>query len=178
MALEDDEDMVDEVVEKKKSGIVKILMISLLVIFLIALSIGATLYMTGSLDRLKGDSQEVSGESTGDGKAATKKENFYFAFDPPFVVNFSDGEQIRYLQVSIEVMSYSEAVIEDVKKHTPVIRNNLIFMLSNLNYETLSSVAGKKKLRSEALAEIRNILKEKTGKPGVEEVYFTGFVMQ
>ena len=93
-------------------------------------------------------------------------------------MNFSDGKQIRYLQVSIVAMSHDPQAIEGLKTHMPVVRNNLILLLSNLNFETLNSVAGKKKLQQEALAEIQNIMKEKTGKPGIEEIYFTGFVMQ
>lgn len=181
MPIEEDE-VVEEVVEKKKSGVFKIIIISVVVLIIIALIVGGTMYMTGSLNKLGlaggGNASQSSSSEHNVGMAANKKANYYFAFDPPFVVNFSDGKQIRYLQVSIEIMVFDELVIEDVKKHMPIIRNNLIMMFSNLDYETLNSVAGKEKLRSESLAEIKGILKDKTGKPGVEEVYFTGFVMQ
>jgi flagellar FliL protein len=78
----------------------------------------------------------------------------------------------------MEVMARDEAVIENVKTHMPVIRNNLVLVFSNQNYETISTSAGKQKLRDEALAEIQQILKSETGKTGVEAIYFTSFVMQ
>ena len=78
----------------------------------------------------------------------------------------------------MEVMTYDASVVDDLEKHMPVIRNNLIMMLSNLNYEVINTVAGKRKLQDEALTEIKSILMDKTGREGVEEVYFTGFVMQ
>ena len=37
---------------------------------------------------------------------------------------------------------------------------------------------GKEKLRADALAEIQKVMKAETGKPGVESVFFTSFVMQ
>ena len=111
-------------------------------------------------------------------KQKSSKEPIYYAFDPAFVVNFNDGKNIRYLQLTMEVMTYDASVVDDLEKHMPVIRNNLIMMLSNLNYEVINTVAGKRKLQDEALTEIKSILMDKTGREGVEEVYFTGFVMQ
>ena len=163
------------------NGIAKILVAMTAVIVLIAVSIGATLYFSGVIGGHQSSSDEVSQEKSSREQAAkdhSSKEPIYYAFDPAFVVNFNDGKNIRYLQLTMEVMTYNSAVVEDLKKHMPVIRNNLIMMLSNLNYEVINTVAGKRKLQDEALTEIKSILKEKTGREGVEEVYFTGFVMQ
>lgn len=114
-------------------------------------------------------------------KAAKEKPSqpiVYLPLDPPFVVNFENSEEARFLQVSMEVMARDSDVLEAVKKHMPAIRNNLVLLLSSQEYKTLSSFAGKEAVRTAALAEIQKILNEYTGKPGVEAVYFTGFVMQ
>ena len=42
----------------------------------------------------------------------------------------------------------------------------------------LSTQEGKAKLRKEVLKEIHKVLEAETGKEGVEEVFFTSFVMQ
>jgi flagellar FliL protein len=42
----------------------------------------------------------------------------------------------------------------------------------------LSSRAGKETLQAKALAEIQRVLKEETGSPGIEAVYFSSFVIQ
>jgi len=191
MAKDDEEILEDEEKKtpKKKGNLMKILVIVLSVIILIAASIGGTLFLTGGMSSGGGDNKEVAAddghgeaeknqeEDDGHGKE-DMKEAFYYALDPAFIVNYYDGQKIRYLQVTVEVLAYEESVIEDVKKHSPVIRNNLILMLSNIDSEVIRSIAGKKKLLNDALAEVRGILEEKTGRPGVEEVYFTGFVMQ
>ena len=184
--LEDEE---EKKAPKKKGNLMKILVIVLSTIILVAASIGGTLFLTGGMSGGGGGQVEVASSDEGsevevdedeedEGEEKAMKETFYYALDPSFIVNYYDGKKIRYLQVTVEVMAYDESVIEDVKKHSPVIKSNLILMLSNIDSEIISSIAGKKKLINDALAEVRGILEEKTGKPGVEEVYFTGFVMQ
>lgn len=180
-----EDDGVQAVKVRQGLGIVKILLIVVTVIVLVAGTIGTTLYFAGvvggghenagpnSASSASGDTESAGSESS-----TMKREPIYYAFDPAFIVNFNDGNNIRYLQVTLEVMTYNQHTVEDLERHMPVIRNNLIMMFSSLSYDVLSTVAGKRKLQEEALAEIRSILKEKTGKEGVEEVYFTGFVMQ
>jgi flagellar FliL protein len=102
----------------------------------------------------------------------------YLAFDPPLVVSFQDQGTMRFLQVTVEVMGRNEETIAAVKTHMPVIRNNLLMMLGGRNMQQLTDRDSKEKLRQESLAEVQRILKENTGKPGVEDLYFTSFVVQ
>jgi len=167
-------------------GIMKIIIIAVAIIVLVVGSIMATLFMTGVIgggsksgDVAAEHGAEANNEESGNSDKGHKgKEPIYYAFDPAFVVNFNDGKSIRYLQVTLEIMTYDSHVVEDVERHMPVIRNNLIMMFSSLNYEVLNTVAGKRKLQDEALSEIQSILLDKSGKEGVDEVYFTSFVMQ
>jgi flagellar FliL protein len=78
----------------------------------------------------------------GGGKAAV-----YYAIDPPLVVNFEDGSVVRFLQISMEVMARDQKAIESVQKNIPLIRNNLLLLMSNRNYQTMMSREGKEKLR-------------------------------
>ena len=75
-------------------------------------------------------------------------------------------------------MARDQAVIDAVQNHLPQIRNNFLFLISNRNYSDLGSVEGKEQLRAELLAEVRTIIKKNHGEEGVEDVYFTSFVMQ
>jgi flagellar protein FliL len=129
-----------------------------------------------------GDKKKKKGSKKGakDDKGAhdESKGAVYLSLEPPFVVNAESQGSTHYLQVSIDVMAREPEVIEDVKKHMPVIRNNLIMLLSSQSQAAVSTRDGKEKLRADALAEIRKVLQEQTGKPGVEAVYFTIFVMQ
>jgi flagellar FliL protein len=64
-----------------------------------------------------------------------------------------------------------------VQKNIPLIRNNLLLLMSNRNYQAMMSREGKDKFRQEALAEVRAVQK-KEGSPDVDDVLFTSFVVQ
>ena len=98
--------------------------------------------------------------------------------DPGFVVNFQDDRALRFLQVGITVMSHDPEAIQAVKDTDPVIRNALVMLFSGQDATTLTDVKGKQKLQAEALAAVQKIVAEKTGKPGIDALYFTSFVMQ
>jgi len=110
--------------------------------------------------------------------AAPKAPELFLPLDPAFVVNFQDQDSTRYLQVGVTVMTHDPAVVQAMKESDPVIRNALVMLFSSQTYTGLSDIAGKKKLQSEALEAVRKIVADKTGKPGVEALYFTSFVMQ
>jgi flagellar FliL protein len=112
------------------------------------------------------------GEEGGAGKAAV-----YYAIDPPLVVNFEDGSAVRFLQITMEVMAHDQKAIESVQKNIPLIRNNLLLLMSNRNYQTMMSREGKEKLRQEALTEIRAVQKKEGGQD-IDDLLFTSFVVQ
>jgi flagellar FliL protein len=112
------------------------------------------------------------GEEGGSGKAAV-----YYAIDPPLVVNFEDGSAVRFLQITMEVMAHDPKAIESVQKNIPLIRNNLLLLMSNRNYQTMMSREGKEKLRQEALTEIRAVQKKEGGQD-IDDLLFTSFVVQ
>jgi flagellar basal body-associated protein FliL len=113
----------------------------------------------------------------GEDKKGPDKPALYYAIDPPLVVNFEDGSAVRFLQITMVVMAHDEKTIESVGKNIPVIRNNLLLLMSNRNYQSLMSREGKEKLRQEALTEIRGVQK-KEGSPDVDDLLFTSFVVQ
>jgi flagellar FliL protein len=112
------------------------------------------------------------GEEGGAGKPAV-----YYAIDPPLVVNFEDGSVVRFLQITMEIQAHDQKTIDSVQKNIPLIRNNLLLLMSNRNFQTMMSREGKEKLRQEALAEIRAVQK-KEGGPDVDDLLFTTFVVQ
>ncbi len=118
-----------------------------------------------------------AGPSGGHGEEGGGKSSLYYAIDPPLVVNFEDGSVVRFLQISMEVMGKDQKAIDSVQKNMPMIRNNLLLLMSNRDYQSLMSREGKDKLRQEALAEIRAVQK-KLGGEDVEDVLFTSFVVQ
>jgi len=149
----------------KKKGKGKFLLIGAVVLLLAG---GA-----GAFFLLKG------GHGKGDPAAAAKaKPAVYMQLDPAFVVNFQDENALRFLQVGVNVMSHDPEAIAAAREADPEIRNALLMLFSAQDVKSLSDVKGKQKLQSAALAEIQRVLKEKIGRPGVDAVYFTSFIMQ
>jgi flagellar FliL protein len=103
----------------------------------------------------------------------------YVALDPPFVVNFEGEQLVRFLQITVQIMTRDPATIEVIKSNDPVVRNDLLLLFANQKYEVVATRAGKEKLRSDALAAIRHVVESGGGKADhAEQVYFTSFVMQ
>jgi flagellar FliL protein len=105
------------------------------------------------------------------------KASLYYAIDPPLVVNFEDASVVRFLQITMEVMAHDQKAIDSVQRNLPLIRNNLLLLMSNRNYQSLMSREGKDKLRAEALAEIRAV-QTKQGGGDIDDLLFTSFVVQ
>ncbi len=53
-----------------------------------------------------------------------------------------------------------------------------MLLLSSKTHDELRSAKGKETLRKAVLKEIQKVLEAETGKEGVEDVFFTSFVMQ
>ena len=103
----------------------------------------------------------------------------YVALDPPFVVNFEGEQLVRFLQITVQVMTRDPATVDVLKANDPVVRNDLLMLFANQKYEVVATRAGKEKLRSDALIAIRHVVESGGGKADhVEQVYFTSFVMQ
>ncbi|WP_430391043.1 flagellar basal body-associated FliL family protein [Dyella sp. 20L07] len=116
--------------------------------------------------------------ATEEPKVALSKQEQYLPLDPPFVVNFKDDQSMRFLQVGVSLMSHDAAALAAAKDADPVIRNALVMLFSSQDYSILSDAAGKEKLQAQALEAVRKILEKRLGRPGVEALYFTSFVMQ
>ena len=174
--MADDEDLeLDEGAKKKGGSKLKLIIIlSVVGVLVLGGAVGATLFFTGAFS---GGEHEEEAAAKPD-KKKTPKQAQYLALDPPFVVNFETQNQIRFLQIAVEVMTREPASLESVKLHMPAIRNNLVILFSSQDAVAVGTREGKEQLRVATLAEINKILKKETGEAGLEAVYFTSFVMQ
>jgi flagellar protein FliL len=103
----------------------------------------------------------------------------YVALDPPFVANFQGDQQVRFLQITAQIMTHDPKTVEALKGADPIIRNDLLLLFSNQKAADLASNEGKEKLRAAALEAVRKVLAANDGKPEkVDAVLFTTFVMQ
>ncbi|MBH1991380.1 MAG: flagellar basal body-associated FliL family protein [Sphingomonadaceae bacterium] len=101
----------------------------------------------------------------------------YFQLQAPFTSNMSDTD--AFAQISIAVSTYYDLrVIDAIKTHEMAIRSQVLMMLAQQPEEALSTPQGKQALQGKIKGIINDILKQKTGYGGVDNVYFTNFVIQ
>lgn len=159
----------------KKSGKMK-----LILIIVVTLLVGIGGAVGGMMFLMGGDEEAEQVEE----KSATPERALYTKIrtlegSPYFtvVVPSKDGKT-HYLQAYVETKTRDDAVVAALTKHMPRIVSNLNRLLSSQSFEHLRTVEGKLMLQQAALQEIQTILQEKIGKPGIEKVLFTGFIMQ
>lgn len=158
-------------VARKGSGIGLMLGIALLC----SAGAGAATYFV--VGGSKSDAESDEGEDETE-EVALPAPASYLALDPAFVVNLESADEARYLQTEVQLMSRDALALEAAKVHVPLIRNSLLMLFGQQRPEALSSREGKEKLQLAALGEVQKVLQAETGKPVVEAVYFTSFVMQ
>lgn len=171
---------------KKGSSLIKILLIVIGAIVLIGGSVGATLVLTGALQKKTEEAASAAAPAAaGHGgaghpaAAATHKlPPLYQPIEPPFIVNFEDQGVLRYLQIGLSVMTRDKSIVDAVNNHMPQIRNDLILLFAGQKMETLSTHEGKEKLRNQAMEKVQAVLIKEIGSPGIEDIYFTAFVLQ
>jgi len=172
MAKEEKNETAEEGAEEgqageKKGGKNKLLLIIIVAVLVLAGGGGAAFFL------LSGEPwEEVAGEES------EKEEAIYYELYKPFVVNFDVNNRQRYLQARVSVMAREQEVIDAMDAHLPLIRNRLVMMFSAAKFADLQTNDGREALRQDALTALQDVLQNEIGKPGVEQVFFTGFVMQ
>lgn len=142
------------------------------VVILLLLIGGGVFYFLSSGD------EGVEAASEAEEQEEDLKPAQYQSFDHPLVVNFEAGGPVKLLQADIEVMARDDSAIAAFTLHRPMIRNNLLLLLARQDYKEISTPEGKEKLRKAMLNEINKVLKERGSEQGIEQVFYTKFVMQ
>lgn len=165
---------------KGGGGMMKIILIVNAVLILIAIAAGATYFLMagGKDDKPVQDTEVIDEEGAGVPEGPRSGTPIYIPLNPAFVVNFENQEQVSFLQVDIELMTYDNAVVEAVKVHMPRIRNEILLLLGGKQYHEINTREGKRALAQEAITEIKRVLDEVGAPSGIEALYFTSFVMQ
>ncbi|MCK5122412.1 MAG: flagellar basal body-associated FliL family protein [Methylococcales bacterium] len=153
---------------KKKSS--KLIMILVAVILFLAGG-GASFYF------LPGDSAETEAELV-EGEAEPISEAVYYDLGKSLIVNFPKGSGASLIQISVTLLVEDEESIDALKKHEPMMRNNLLMAISAKGSANLMTREGKEALRAEMLKEIGSVMEKMTGQNKVKDIFFTTFVMQ
>ena len=160
--------------EKASGGMKKIIIIVVAVLLLGGIGAGAY-FMFGS------DAEPEAGATEAGGEAAEPEEPetdpIYLAISPAFVVNFEQNGRTRFLQVEMQVMSHDQGIIDKVEANMPAVKNGIITLLGDQDYPSLNTTEGKENLRKQVQDSINALIRAKET-PRVDDVFFTGFVMQ
>ena len=179
MAEEKKKEEEEEKKEVAPGGSMKIIIIINVVVVLALVGVVIAMFMMKSGgEKVDDEAMVEEGPAVESNAGSESKTPIYIPLAPPFVVNLENQEQMSFLQVDMEIMTYDRSVDEAMKVHGSRIRGELLLLLGSKQYHELNNVQGKRKLSQEAIAEIQRVLKE-TGTNGtVQALYFTSFVMQ
>ena len=176
MAEENTETVADEAAEDgKKSGKMKLILIIVGVLLIAVIGgVGAMFMMGGSDDEVA--SAEVKPAKPTQAlytKIRTLEGSPYFTVVVP-----SKDDRTHYMQIYVETKSREDEVVAALTKHMPKIVSNLNRLFSNQSFTAMRTIDGRKNMQQAALKEIQTVMQARIGKPGVEKVLFTGFIMQ
>lgn len=106
-----------------------------------------------------------------------KYEITYYAIAESFTTNLADGS--GFLQVGISLSTfYDGKVINNIKRQAVPIRSVVLMVLAEQDPALLSTSQGKQRLQRQLTAAINDVLREKEGFGGIDNVYFTNLVIQ
>lgn len=109
---------------------------------------------------------------------AVDQRAIYYPLGQNFTMNYDVRGRQRYLQVQVTLMLRDNAAVQSIEIHQPSIRNNLVALFSGQVFEDLQTPEGRELLRQDALRSVQSVLEQEIGRPAVEQVLFTHFVMQ
>lgn len=136
---------------------------------------GMFFMMKGNSKAAKGEGGEAAEHAEAEKKAAA----IYVGFEPPFVVNFSADSAVKFMQISVQIMTREQAIEHEIKANDPAIRDALLTLFGQQTAEKMATAEGKEQLRKDALEAVRTVMAREGGEAKkVEAVYFTSFVMQ
>ena len=199
--------MAEEVEEEpKKSNLLKIIIFVVGGILLIAVGLGIGYFLFGGepepdpsaevnqiiegkeVEKKKTkEAENKEGEEEGEDGIIKKNvkaipevdsyETTYFEFPGDFTTNLKGSR--KFLQVSVGVSTqYDEKVMEVVDSHQLALRSEILSTISDFTEEDISGSEGKKKLSKRLIEVLNKKLESFDEFPGIEDVYFTAFILQ
>nr|MCU0937086.1 flagellar basal body-associated FliL family protein [Gammaproteobacteria bacterium] len=123
-------------------GKLKLILIATAALVVLAGGGGAAAYFAGLFGGHEGE------EAAAEAVKPAKREAVYVALEPPFTVNLQGTGGNRYFQTTVELLTRDPGAEAAVKRHLPVIRNDLVLLFSSKDAKELASVEGKERLRA------------------------------
>ena len=178
---------------KKKKPIVKILLVVVGAIVLMVVVMFATLFFSGyfekkaelaaqdKLEELEAAASKAKIEAPSkikkEAPEATRFEKNYLQLEKELMTNITGSKKVMVVQVAL-MTHYDSRVFDNVKKHEFALRSAMLDVMR----QTTEADVGKPDFRKDLAAKLKDVLNELLEKfedfGGVEDVFFTSFVMQ
>jgi flagellar FliL protein len=179
---------------KKKKPILLIALIAISTILLLVVVVFSTLYFSGffehkseaaaheKVDELDKEAEAAKATPGGPDKVTkdsvnTRFENTYLQIDKEFMTNLTASKKVMVVQLAV-MTHYDNRVFDNVKKHEFAIRSGILDVMR----QTTEAEASRPDFRSELSAKIKVVMNDILMKyedfGGIEDVFFTSFVMQ
>ncbi len=201
--MSDTKETAAEAPPKKKGGKLKKILVILILLILVGGggAVGGLYAMTGSVFGGGGDHAEeedanqpqlvvregVSDTAAEAAKARARARNAspdprvfqatYVPLEGNFTSNLQGGD--AFVQIGIGVSTYyGEPLAERIRTHDMAIRSAILMTLSEQNPAIITRLEGKQRLQQDLKNAINNVLTNREGFGGIDDVYFTSFVTQ
>ncbi|WNO61791.1 flagellar basal body-associated protein FliL [Rheinheimera sp. MMS21-TC3] len=155
----------------------KKLIIAGAVVLILLLAGGAYFFLFNGQDKAATDKDGIELASDGSVKALAGSA-LYVPLPRPFVFNVPGSSRDRMVQIRVQLLLRGKENEILAMRHIPLIEGSLLQTFSSANADDLSAAAGRDALKNKALSDLQQALLEVVGSVVVDEVLFTGFVMQ
>ena len=185
-----EEDTEDE--GKKKSPVLKIILIVLGLLLVVGITIGATLFASGFFDADKEEDAEAAlaeleaqaAEAVAapekvqlDSPELSKFQQSYYQLEKELTSNIANSRKV--MQASVAIMThYDDRVVTNVEKHVFALRNVMLMVMSQQTEADLADPEFRIKLAEEFKFVMNAELEALEDFGGIEQVYLTEFVVQ
>lgn len=160
---------------KKKS---KLMLIIIIVVVLLGGGAGAYFFLFMGDEPEMADGEGSAQEMAVESSAPPSGQALYVAMPRPFTFNAPGVARERIVQIEVQLMVRGVESEELAKRHIPMIEGTLLQVFSSSNADDLVTDVGKVELKERATAQVRQVMTELEQSPIVEQVLFTGFVIQ
>lgn len=117
-------------------------------------------------------------EAPAEGAVAQVGTALYVSMPRPFVFNVPGAARDRLVQIKVQLLVRGQNNEETAKQHIPLIESTMLRTFSKGNADDLVTAAGKDTLKAAALKDVQDALVGVANTKVVEDILFSGFVMQ
>jgi len=99
----------------------------------------------------------------------------YVEMSPKFTVNLAEPK--KYLLLSVQLLVEGAENVEKIKKHQPMLRHEMIMMLSGMKAEDLQTMEQREALRLKVKTLVADSLAKIENSDGFRDVFFSDFLV-